>query len=297
MTTGSDPRSDDIDLDGPFRFRTWDGPSDLTFVMLHGLGGSSLSWNLVAPELAALGRVLAPDLVGFGETPRVGRGTGTMDQRRTLSRFLEGRGTGRVVLVGNSWGGLIAVIQAAVEPSSVAGLVLTCSVFPSVARVFPHPAVRGAFSVYDLPRVGEWFVGARYRRLDTEKLVRAGFRINAADPRSIPEEVIAAVIEQERSRRTDPEAAVAFLDAARSLIRLLRRPDVVRRAFDGVTCPVLVVHGRRDRLVPSAWAEAELARHPAWRGRIFPDLGHIPQLEAPGRWLSAVVDWLDEARR
>src|SRR5947207_10952263 len=88
------------DLQQPFRFRTWDGPSDLTFVLLHGLGGSSLSWNLVAPELAALGRVLAPDLVGFGETPRGGRGTGTMDQRRAVSRFIRNRATGRVVLVG-----------------------------------------------------------------------------------------------------------------------------------------------------------------------------------------------------
>jgi pimeloyl-ACP methyl ester carboxylesterase len=297
MMTGPDPHAADVDLDGLFRFRTWDGPSDLTFVMLHGLGGSSLSWNLVAPELAPLGRVIAPDLVGFGETPCAGRGSGTMDQRRTLSQFLHARSTRRVVLVGNSWGGLIAVIQAAVEPATVAGLVLTSSVFPPVARVFPHPVVRGAFSAYELPRVGEWFVGARYRRLDTEKLVRAGFRINAADPSSIPEEAIAAVVEQERRRRADPEAAVAFLDAARSLIRFLRSPDVGRRAFDGVTCPVLVLHGRRDRLVPSAWAEAELARHPTWRGRIFPDLGHVPQLEAPGRWLSAVVDWLDEAGR
>jgi glycerol-3-phosphate dehydrogenase len=295
--TGPDPHAEATDPEEPFRFRKWDGPRDLTFVLVHGLGGSSLSWNLVAPELAALGRVLAPDLVGFGETPRAGRGTGTMDQRRALSRFLRGRATGRVVLVGNSWGGLIAVIQAAVEPSSLAGLVLTSCVFPPVARVFPHPAVRGAFSAYDLPRVGEWFVGARYRRLDTERVVRAGFRINAADSRSIPEEVIAAVVEQERRRRSDPEAVVAFLDAARSMNRLLRRPEVGRRAFDGVACPALVLHGCRDRLVPSAWAEAELARHPTWRGRFFPDLGHVLQLEAPGRWLSAVVDWLDETRR
>ncbi len=58
-----------------------------------------------------------------------------------------------------------------------------------------------------------------------------------------------------------------------------------------MTCPVLVLHGRRDRFVPAAFAEAELARHPGWRGRFFDDLGHIPQMEAPGRWLSEVADW------
>jgi pimeloyl-ACP methyl ester carboxylesterase len=59
-------------------------------------------------------------------------------------------------------------------------------------------------------------------------------------------------------------------------------------------CPVLLLHGRRDRLVPVAFAEAELARHPGWRGRFFPDLGHIPQMEAPGRWLAEVADWFSD---
>ena len=31
--------------------------------------------------------------------------------------------------------------------------------------------------------------------------------------------------------------------------------------------------------------------HPAWRGRFLPDLGHIAQMEAPGRWLAEVADW------
>ena len=282
---------DEVDLDGPIRYRAWEGPGDTTFVLLHGLGGSAISWTLVGGELASLGRVLAPDLVGFGETPRAGRGTGTMDQRRVLARFLAERASGRTILVGNSWGGLIAVVQAAVDPASVAGLVLTNSVYPPIDRITPHPAVRGAFSAYAMPRVGEFFVGIRYRRLDTERLVRAGFRINAGDPRSIPDGIIAAVVEQERRRRDDPEAVPAFLDAARSMIRMSRRPDVGRRAFDGVRCPTLVIHGRRDRLVPVGWAEAELRRHPTWRGRFLPDVGHVPQLEAPGRWLSAVADW------
>jgi pimeloyl-ACP methyl ester carboxylesterase len=52
-----------------------------------------------------------------------------------------------------------------------------------------------------------------------------------------------------------------------------------------------VIHGWRDRLVPALYAEAELARHPDWRGRFIPDVGHVPQMEAPGRWLSEVADW------
>jgi len=119
-----------IDLDGPVRYRAWDGPPDATFVLIHGLGGSHLNWLRVAPGLAGLGSVFALDLPGFGWSPRDGRGSGLMDERRIVSRFIAERGTGRVVVAGHSMGGVIAMLQAAVEPSSVAGLVLTSSALP-----------------------------------------------------------------------------------------------------------------------------------------------------------------------
>jgi pimeloyl-ACP methyl ester carboxylesterase len=75
------------------------------------------------------------------------------------------------------------------------------------------------------------------------------------------------------------------------MLRLGRMRDVAARTFDRVRSPVLVLHGRRDRLVPVTFAEGALDAHPEWRGRIFPDLGHVPQIEAPGRWLSEVSDW------
>jgi pimeloyl-ACP methyl ester carboxylesterase len=99
------------------------------------------------------------------------------------------------------------------------------------------------------------------------------------------------LVDLTRERKDNPDVAEAFLQAARSMMRLGRRPSVSRRALENVRCPVLLLHGRRDRLVPAAFAEAELTRHPDWRGRFFPDLGHIPQMEAPGRWLSEVADW------
>jgi len=77
-------------------------------------------------------------------------------------------------------------------------------------------------------------------------------------------------------------------------LRLGRRPEVAARALDAIRCPVLVLHGRRDRFVPASFAEAILGGHPAWRGRMFPGLGHAPQMEAPGRWLAEVADWYAE---
>jgi pimeloyl-ACP methyl ester carboxylesterase len=284
-----EPRT--ADIGGPVRYREWDGPADTTFVLVHGLGGSLVHWALVAPGLAGLGRVLALDLPGFGASPRSGRGSGLMDQRRALSGFIRDLGTGRVVLAGNSMGGATAMLEAAVDPGAVDGVVLTGSVFPWARGGRPHPLILSAFALYRSPAVGEWLADRRFRSLDPEQAVRMSLRLIAAEPRSVPEELIGLMSHQVAERRTDPDAGPAFLDAARSMLRLGARPELAARAMDNVRCPVLVLHGRRDRLVPAAFAEAALRVHPTWRGRIFPDLGHVPQIEAPGRWLAEVADW------
>jgi pimeloyl-ACP methyl ester carboxylesterase len=295
--TPLEPPIREIDLDGPVAYREWDGPKDATFVLVHGLGGSHVNWVRVAPGLAGLGRVLAPDLPGSGYSRREGRDTGVMSLRRTLSRFVSEKATGRVIVCGNSMGGAIGMLQAAIEPDAQAGLVLTCSTFPWVRGGWPHPLVMAMFSMYRTPGVGEQLVTTRLRRMDPEQLVRIGFRFAAADPRSIPEDVVRLHVEMARERQGDPEVVAAFLDAARSLLRLGARPDVAHRAMDAIRCSVLVLHGRRDRLVPAGFAEAALRRYPQWRGRIFPDLGHVPMLEAPGRWLAEVADWHAEVIR
>ena len=203
--------------------------------------------------------------------------------------------TGTVILGGNSMGGATAMLQAAVEPDSVGGLVLTGSVYPWARGGWPHPLVITGFAAYDIPAVGDRVVEARLRHLSAERLVRMGYRMCTADPSTIPPEVTEASAALIEERAKDPDVGSAFLDAWRSMRRLGKRPDISKRAMDAIACPVLVMHGRRDRLVPVAFAEAALRTHPAWRGRIFPDLGHLPQMETPGRWLAEVADWYAEA--
>ena len=188
-------------------------------------------------------------------------------------------------------GGAVAMLAAAVEPEAVGGLMLTCSVFPWARGGAPHPVILTAFAAYRSPVAGEWLVRPPVRGR------RRGARGAAehADGRRGPQHRAGRADRPDgggdRGRREDPDAGPAFLDAARSMLRLGRRPAVAARAMDDVRCPVLVLHGGRDRLVPVAFAEAALRAHPAWRGRIFRDLGHVPQIEAPGRWLAAVADW------
>src|SRR5262245_7091923 len=99
------PPSRFVDLDGPVHYVEWEGPPERTFVLVHGLGGSLLSWLAVAPRLARHGRVVALDLPGFGRTERNGRRSRLSDLRAMVSRFVDDVAGGPVVLVGNSLGG------------------------------------------------------------------------------------------------------------------------------------------------------------------------------------------------
>jgi len=286
-----------LDIDGPLAYREWDGPSGTTFVLLHGLGGSHLSWVQVAPGLSGLGRVLTPDLPGFGRSPMAGRPTRLMDQRQWLARFLGEVVTGPVVLAGNSMGGVVALLEAALEPERVAGVILSSSVFPMSGGPIPNPLVLGAFAAYDVPKLGEMVVKTRSAAFDPETFVRVGLRILTADPSSIPDDVIEANAELIADLRTDPEAPAAFLEAARSITAYVRSPTAGRRAMSNVRSPVLVIHGRKDRFVPVGYAEIALVTYPSWRGRLLAGVGHVPQMETPARWLTEVADWYAAALR
>ncbi len=285
------PEPATIDIDGPVVFREWPGPEETTFVLIHGLGGSHLSWVQVAAGLSGLGRVVALDLPGFGRSPEAGRGTKVMDSRRSLSRFLDRVAKGQVVLVGNSMGGLVAMTEAAVEPDRVAGLVLTASVFPWVRGSLPHPFVLWAFALYDVESIGERVVRTRRRSVKPERFVALGLRLLTVEPARIPADIVELQVELIRDTRDDPDQPHAFIEAARSITSFVRNPSVSSRAMDAIRCPVLVIHGRRDRFVPARFVEAALSSHPAWRGRILPGVGHVPQMERPDRWLNEVADW------
>jgi pimeloyl-ACP methyl ester carboxylesterase len=291
------PESRWVDVGGPVHYRGWEGPPEgPTFVCVHGLGGSLLNWAPVAPGLARRGRVIAVDLAGFGLTPLDGRGAGVGSSWKLLHGFLNALDLPPVVLVGNSMGGMVALIQAAHAPASVESLILVDAAFPRT-RAVPgqfDPRVASVFALYSTSRVGEWFAKMRTRRLGPEGLVRETLRVAAADPSSVDPLLVEAMVEQSRRRLETDYATSAFLTAARSIFRAQVAPGRYRALVRRVACPALVIHGARDRLVPAAFAREAAAERENWKVVVFEDLGHIPQMEAPRRWLDEVEVWLDE---
>src|SRR5688572_15482453 len=152
-------RSRTIDLDGPVHYADFGGDG-ATMVLVHGLGGAYVNWLGVGAALAERARVLAPDLAGFGRTPLAGRSATVRANRALLARFVDAVAGEPVILVGNSMGGLISMIEAAERPHMVRGLVLVGPAQP-LARGGVDALVTAAFAAYGLPLVGGALLRAR----------------------------------------------------------------------------------------------------------------------------------------
>src|SRR5213594_978838 len=219
-------------------------------ILVHGLGGSHANWLAVGPGLAARARVLAPDLPGFGRTPLAGRSARVRANVELLDRLLDAVDGGPAVLVGNSMGGLIAMMEAAARPEKVAGLVLVGPAQPRPRGALLDPAVALTFAAYAFPGVGERFLRWRAAWLGPERLVRQTLALCCADPASVPPDVVAAHVALARERQRMPWAQPAFLEAARSILAVLARRREVQATIRRITAPRTVWSRSRP---PARW--------------------------------------------
>lgn len=266
-------------------------------VFVHGLGGSHLNWGLIGPQLTAGRRAVAMDLHGFGLTPGT-RTTATVQaNRRLLDRFVRDIMGTKVILVGNSMGGLISVLHTAAAPETVAGLVLIDPALPLPPQK-PDWQVSGYFLLYALPGLGELFVARALARRSPELAVRQLVQLCFADPSRADPQMLKAEVALAGLRQAAPahDAAVgraSFLAASRSLLRVLGRRGRYRDMMAGIGVPVLLIGGDADRLVPVASMRQAAARNPQWESVILAGVGHTPQLEVPDLVIATIGDWLD----
>jgi len=182
------------DLNGPVRYLDFGGSADgPVIVCVHGLGGSAVNWTAVAPLLTGTCRVLAPDLAGHGLTQSLGRGTDVGSNRALLHQFIMSVTGGPVILMGNSMGGMISLLEASAAPAAVAGLVLVDPALPFVpAR--PDPFVTAMFAAFLTPGLRH-AVQAKRRRQVPAELVSSTLRLCCADSSRVAPEVIARHVE------------------------------------------------------------------------------------------------------
>jgi pimeloyl-ACP methyl ester carboxylesterase len=279
-----------VDLDGPVHYVDFGG-SGRPIVLVHGLGGSHANWLAVAPRLSAYGRVYALDLAGHGRTRSLGRSARVGANRRLLDRFLDAVAREPAVLMGNSMGGYLSMAEAAAEPGKVASLVLVDAAVPLAGARF-DPGVTALFFAMAMPVLGGAVMLRRHRR-GPEQSVRDTLSLCCVDPSRVGRDVYQAHVDLAKERAPQGRInARDFLAAQRSLMIRLMRKRRFYQMVASIRASALIVQGNRDRLVRVEATRALAAARPDWRLEILDDVGHVPQLEAPERFLAIVEPWL-----
>ena len=118
------------------------GDADRTVLLVHGAGADRRDWRDVVPVLARFNKVYAPDLIGFGDTPRRDFPHTPEYMAEYLVGFMDSVGIEKATLIGHSLGGRVCLEVALRHPERVRGLALEASMgFGKVAwrgRLFSH---------------------------------------------------------------------------------------------------------------------------------------------------------------
>lgn len=245
-------------------------------ILLHGFGASLHTWEAWAEALSGRFRVIRLDLPGFGLTGP--DPTGDYSDARSLAVLLalmDRLGLAQASLIGSSMGGRIAWTFAARHPERVERLVLMApDGFASFGR-----------SYGDAPKVPVMMRVLPY--VMPVPLLRRSAAAAYADPATLTE----PLLERYRDMLLAPGVRQAILDRVGQ--HVLVDPVPLLR---GIRAPVLLVWGEQDRMVPVTNAADYEAALPDSRRVVFPELGHVPQEEAPARSLAPVLDFLTEGR-
>jgi haloalkane dehalogenase len=145
------------------------------FVFLHGNPGSSRLWRKVIPQLGR-GRMLAPDLIGMGQSGKPDIPYLFADHARYLDAWFDALGPDPVVLVAHDWGGALAFDWAARHPGRVAGIAFLESIVKPLNSADLSPQARKRAETIRDPKAGEEL------GLDTDGLVRQAFTRGVLTP-------------------------------------------------------------------------------------------------------------------
>ncbi|MDQ3935733.1 MAG: alpha/beta fold hydrolase [Actinomycetota bacterium] len=253
-------------------------------VLIHGITGSSDTWLDVIDDLAQDHTVVAPDLLGHGESAKP-RGDYSLGAYASGIRdLLAALGHDRGTVVGHSLGGGVAMQMAYQFPERVERMVLVSSgglgrevnlllraaALPGSELVLPLLTARG---IVDWTNAVAGFIG------------RFGLR-----PGADLEEIWRGF-----SSLSDVEARTAFVHTLRGIIDPGgQRVSARDRLYLAAEMPSLIVWGERDPVIPFAHGLQASEAMPGSRLVSFPDAGHFPHREDPRRFANVLLDFMED---
>jgi pimeloyl-ACP methyl ester carboxylesterase len=234
-------------------------------VLVHGLPGSAYEWRNLQDELASRGRrVIAYDRVGYGRSD--GRPAGATydvdDNAKDLLALLEALDLRDATVVGWSYGGATAIAAAKRDPSRIARLVLVGSAGPGAPSNRPPALVRLLMSDPGLLWLRAVPPAARGLRASVMNVAYSG--------QPIPDWWMPV-----------SNANFARPNTGRTYVGEMRAPGP-RPGSEGLTLPMVIVHGDDDRLVPIAVGREHARRAPQAKLVVIAGGSHmLPVTHAP----------------
>jgi pimeloyl-ACP methyl ester carboxylesterase len=251
-------------------------------LLIHGITGDSRQWNPVIPQLADHYTVLAPDLLGHGESAKP-RGDYSLGAYAvSLRDLLIVLGHRRATVVGHSLGGGIAMQFSYEYPVFCERLVLVDS--GGLGKEV-HPLLRAAA----LPGAELALPLLAHRRVHQvgEAIGQALGRLGLELGHDMAE------MTRGYASLSDAEARRAFLHTVRAVIDLSgQRVDATDRLYLAQMIPTLILWGRRDPLIPVEHAATAHQHIAGSRVEIFDNAGHFPHLEEPVRFARLLMDFV-----
>ncbi len=244
-------------------------------VLLHGIPSSSYLWRDVIGPLSATFDVMAPDLLGYGDSDkRLDADLSIAAQARYMVAFMESLGVHQAAVVGHDIGGGVAQLMAVDEPQRVARLILIDSV------------VDNNWPVADIARLKEPAWDQIMVNIDLRKGLRKGLEAGMVTEGRVTDELV----EEWTRPFQDLGGRRAYLRAARAL----NNRDLMSRSkhIEEIETPTLILWGANDAFLEPRWAETLKHKLRDTTVEIIDPGGHFLPLDRPDAVVEAITRFL-----
>jgi len=272
---------EELELHG-HRVRYRIGGEGPAIVLIHGITGSSDTWDQLLPQLARDYRVLAPDLLGHGQSAKPKGDYSLGAYASGIRDLMVALDIDRATFVGHSLGGGVAMQLAYQFPERLERLVLVSSgglgkEVHLMLRLVALPAAE-----YVLP-----LLVAKPLRTAGQALAGALARLGLRAGPDLEE------IARGFASLGDVEARQAFVHTARSIIDVEgQRVSARDRLYLAAEVPTLLIWGENDPIIPATHGRAAQKAIPGSRLQLFRDAGHFPYKTDPQRFLESLTEFV-----
>ncbi|MCH9730998.1 MAG: alpha/beta fold hydrolase [Actinomycetia bacterium] len=260
------------------------GSGDEALLLIHGMAGSSETWRAVIPQLSKKYRVIAPDLLGHGQSakPRSDYSLGAFAV--LLRDLLDELGITCATVIGQSLGGGVAMQFAYQHRDYCQRLVLISSggLGPDVGWTLRLLSAPGAELI--LPVVAP------------SKVVSAGNKIRSWFSTSGIQSPRGAEMWSAYSSLSDKQTRQAFLKTLRSVVDYRGQSvSALSKLNLTSTVPTMIIWGDIDRIIPIEHGYAVRDARPGCRLEVLEGVGHFPHVETPNAVVELIDDFIDSA--